>query len=83
MAKLASSIFGWLFKLLKELGASFKDTREKIEIYVTTELLGLLGKSDKTSKERFPGLIHVISMIYPDILQNRKLFPSCTDILIK
>ncbi len=59
---------GWLFKLLKELGDSFKDTRESIEVFAITELLGLLSKTDKTSKERFPVLVHILSMIYPDLL---------------
>jgi hypothetical protein len=32
---------GWLFKLLKELGDSFKDTRERIEVDAISELLDL------------------------------------------
>ena len=75
-AKASASVLGRLLTFIRKVGgAPYVPKREEIENIVTTELLSLLTKTDKTAKERFPILLYIITMRYPQILMvSRKLF---------
>jgi hypothetical protein len=68
----AASIFGKILNFLKEFGMN--DVREKYISYISTELLGLLSSTDKTIKERFSLILNELTLSFPQILRNSKIF---------